>query len=72
MSYCFQWDFCLCKDGRTELCLTMALCFVCYLQSPDFSSKLTPWLQQSWLSTAKHVWPGCLPQHPTALWGAVM
>ena len=39
MSYCFQWDFCLCKDGRTELCFTTALCFVCYLQFPNFYSK---------------------------------
>lgn len=31
----FQWDFCLCKEGRTELCFTTALCSVCCLQSPN-------------------------------------
>lgn len=35
MSDCFQWDFCLCKEGRTELCFTTALCSVCCLQSPN-------------------------------------
>lgn len=40
MSCSFQWDCCLCKDGITELCFIMALCFVCYLQTPNFYSKL--------------------------------